>query len=71
MRSTARSGAPMSALSRSDSAAATFASSRYALAETAVCALMQNSHWFAFETNAAIKVGNSVRNEVGLYARRR
>ena len=44
----------MSAVSRSDSAAATFEPSRYAAAETAVCALMQNSHSFAFETNAAI-----------------
>ena len=44
----------MGAVSRSDSAAETFAGSRYARAATAACAWIQNSHSFVFETKAAI-----------------
>ena len=54
IRSVARSGSSIAAVWRSERAAATLASSRYAFAATAACAFVQNSHSFIFDTTAAI-----------------
>jgi len=54
MRSVARSGSSMGAVSRSESAAETFAPSRYAPSATAACAFAHHSHSFVFATYAAI-----------------
>src|SRR5262245_2529976 len=54
MRSVARSGSSMGAASRPASTAETLASSRYALAATAACALVQYSQALTLDTNAAI-----------------
>src|SRR5262249_33805907 len=54
IRNVARNGASMFAVSGSESTSETLALSRYALAATAACAFVQNSHAFTFETKAAI-----------------
>ena len=54
MSSLVRNGSSMVSVLISDNSAETFFPSPYAHCATAACALMQNSDWFVFATNAAI-----------------
>src|SRR5262245_5409364 len=54
VRSVARSGSSMAAVSSSESAANTFAASRYALSATAACAFVHQPHSFVCAMNAAM-----------------
>jgi hypothetical protein len=66
MRSAARSGSSMAAVSTSESTAETFVASPYARSATAVCAFVHQSHSFVFATSAAIS-SRSPTDQAGPY----